>query len=143
MRGLGIGATQLEAFNQLASNKLQVFRELQLFAITLQNLAKLSCRRHTGAHVPFDMGNGWRHQRGDAIVGRATQYLKVRIGSMLSGMQENGQISVQSGLYRCAICGREIFMWAGACFPSCGDRDHTARWILCPEPLPTASAIGR
>jgi hypothetical protein len=34
-------------------------------------------------------------------------------------------------------------MWAGACFPSCGDRDHTARWILCPEPLPTASAIGR
>jgi hypothetical protein len=45
-------------------------------------------------------------------------------------MFEIAQISRQPGVYRCVICGAEVFVHAGQRFPQCAGRDHTPRWVL-------------
>jgi hypothetical protein len=45
-------------------------------------------------------------------------------------MREIGQISPEPGLYRCAICGAEVYVESGESFPSCPGQDHSPRWIL-------------
>ena len=45
-------------------------------------------------------------------------------------MRETGQTTPESGWYRCAICGAEIYMEAGDSFPFCARQDHAPRWLL-------------
>ncbi|HTQ57780.1 MAG TPA: hypothetical protein VMI94_25105 [Bryobacteraceae bacterium] len=53
-------------------------------------------------------------------------------------MNEEGQISRDSGLYRCPICGAQVYVSAGMSFPSCLSGDHATRWILAASPIPPA-----
>jgi hypothetical protein len=48
-------------------------------------------------------------------------------------MREIGQISPEPGLYRCAICGSEVYVQTGESFPSCPGQDHAARWVLAED----------
>jgi len=48
-------------------------------------------------------------------------------------MREIGQTSPEPGLYRCAICGAEIYVQAGESFPSCPGQNHSPRWVFIEE----------
>jgi len=48
-------------------------------------------------------------------------------------MREIGQIALEAGFYRCAICGAEIYIEARELFPSCAGKDHSPRWIFVQE----------